>query len=78
MVFMLMFNKMYSDEDEIRFSLFKFKLRRFPRPAWDFQYVIRKVEEGRQYGFKARLVWKKFVTPEDCLNEYESWRSAAP
>ncbi|MCH7728697.1 MAG: twin-arginine translocation signal domain-containing protein, partial [Planctomycetes bacterium] len=33
MVFMLMFNKIYTDEDEIRFSLFKFKLRRFPRPA---------------------------------------------
>ncbi len=70
MVFMLMFNKMFSEEDEIRFSLFKFKLPRFPRPAWDFQYVIRKMEERKEYGFKARLVWKKFVSPDDCLNEY--------
>src|ERR1043165_5907906 len=48
MVFMLMFDKMYSEQDEIRFSLFKFFVRpTTPRPAWDFQYVIHKVEEGK-------------------------------
>lgn len=76
MVFILMFNKMYSAEDEIRFSLFKFKLRRFSRPAWDFQYVIRKIDEKKDYGFKSRLVWKKFVSADDCLQEYEAWRSS--
>jgi hypothetical protein len=76
MVFILMFNKMHSDQDEIRFSLFKFKVPRFPRPAWDFQYVIRQIEGGKQYGFKARLVWKKFVSQEDCLKEYETWARA--
>ena len=75
MVFMLMFNKLHTDEDEIRFSLFKFKLRRFPRPAWDFQYVIRKMNEKKEYGFKARLVWKKFVSQRDCMNEYAKWRT---
>lgn len=75
MVFILMFNKTCTDEDEIRFSLFKFKLRRFPRPAWDFQYAIRKIEEEREYGFRARLVWKKYVSPDDCLREYETWRA---
>jgi hypothetical protein len=73
MAFIFMCNKMFSDEDEIRFSLFKFKVPRFPRPAWDFQYVIRKIEEGREYGFTARLVWKRFVSPEDCLDEYRAW-----
>ena len=73
MVFILMFDKMYREQDEIRFSLFKFKLPRGPRPAWDFQYVIHRVEDNKEYGFKARLVWKKFVSPEDCLREYESW-----
>src|SRR5439155_1451135 len=61
MTLILMFDKMYSPEDEIRFSLFKFKVPRRPRPAWDFQYVIHKVEEGRSCGFKGRLIWKKFV-----------------
>jgi hypothetical protein len=73
MAFILMFDKTWTDEDEIRFSLFKFKVPRFPRPAWDFQYVIRKVEGGREYGFKARLAWKKFVSPRDCLDEYRHW-----
>jgi hypothetical protein len=77
MVLMLMFNKMHTDEDEIRFSLFKFKLPRRPRPAWDFQYVIRKIEEGKEYGFKARLVWKRFVSQEDCRSEYENWKDKA-
>ena len=76
MTLMMMFDKMYSDEDEIRFSLFKFKLRRFPRPAWDFQYVIRQIQQEKEYGFRARLVWKRFINPEDCLNEYETWRTS--
>lgn len=75
MVLILMFDRSYSREDEIRFSLFKFKIPRRPRPAWDFQYMIHKVEEGRPYGFKGRLIWKKFVSPEDCWDEYRRWQS---
>ena len=74
MVYMLMFDKAYTPEDEVRFSIFKFKLKHYPRPAWDYQYVIHKVEAGKEYGYRARVVWKKFVSPEDCLREYESWR----
>ena len=76
MVFILMFDKMHSEEDEIRFSLFKFKLPKAPRPAWDFQYVIRKMQEGKEYGFKARMVWKRFVSAEDCLKEYQTWKAS--
>jgi len=75
MVFILMFDKMYRTEDEIRFSLFKFKLPRRPRPAWDFQYVIHQLEQSHAYGFKGRLIWKKFISAEDCLAEYERWRA---
>ena len=78
MVFILMFDQMHSPEAEIRFSVFKFKLPRRPRPAWDFQYVIHKVEENRAYAFKGRLVWKKFVSPEDCWSEYRRWRASLP
>ncbi len=78
MTLILMFDRMYSAEDEIRFSLFKFKVPRHPRPAWDFQYVIHKVEEDRKYGFKGRLIWKKFVSPEDCEAEYHRWRRLLP
>jgi hypothetical protein len=73
MVLIIMFNKSFAAEDEIRFSIFKFKLPKKQRPAWDFQYVIHKVEENRKYGFEARVVWKKFVSSEDCRREYERW-----
>lgn len=74
MVLILMFDRGWSAEDEIRFSLFKFKVgEQVRRPAWDFQYVIHRVETGRQYGYRGRLVWKKFVSPEDCQAEYTNW-----
>lgn len=76
MTLILMFDRAWSEQDEIRFSLFKFKLKHFPRPAWDFQYVIHKVERDREYGYRARLVWKRFVSEEDCLAEYRNWASS--
>jgi hypothetical protein len=76
MVYMLMFDRANTEADEIRFSLFKFKLMREvdpePRPAWDFQYVIHKVEK-KEYGFNARIVWKKFEGRRDCIEEYTRW-----
>lgn len=73
MALILMFDRTATAEEEIRFSLFKFKLPKHPRPAWDFQYVRKKLEVGKEYGFRGRLVWKKFVSPEDCLQEYRTW-----
>ncbi|HVU89828.1 MAG TPA: hypothetical protein VHD36_21035 [Pirellulales bacterium] len=73
MVFMLMFDRDHTTEDEIRFSLFKFKLPKLSRPAWDWQYVVHHVEAGREYGFRARLVWKQFVNAADCQDDYEHW-----
>jgi len=75
MVFILMFNKTFTQDDQIRFSIFKFKVPKHPRPAWDSQYVINKVKEDKEYGFKGRLVWKRFVSAKDCLREYEKWQS---
>ena len=69
----LMFDRLHSEQDQIRFSLYKFKLPQHPRPAWDFRYVINKVTSGVEYGFRGRMVWKKFVSAEDCRNEYERW-----
>ena len=77
MVMMLMFESPDSADEEIRFSLFKFKLDRHPRPAWDFQYVVRNVEAGRRYGFRGRLIWKPFVSEEDCWETYRAWQAAS-
>jgi hypothetical protein len=76
MTLILMFDRLHSERDQIRFSLYKFKLPKHPRPAWDFQYVINRVESKVEYGFRGRLVWKKFVSAEDCLDEYERWSAA--
>lgn len=76
MTLILMFDRLYSDRDQIRFSLYKFKLPKHPRPAWDFQYVVNRVETGQEYGFRGRLVWKQFVSADDCRAEYERWAAA--
>ncbi|MEX0677833.1 MAG: hypothetical protein WD063_12200 [Pirellulales bacterium] len=73
MALVMMFDKAYAEGDEIRMSLFKFKVRKFPRPAFDWQYVIHQVEPGREYGFRARLAWKPFVDADDCRREYDRW-----
>ncbi len=78
MTLILMFDKAHTPVDEMRLSLFKFKLPQHPRPAWDFQYVVHRVEENREYGFRGRLVWKKFVSPADCLEEYQTWAKNLP
>jgi hypothetical protein len=75
MVFILMFDRMFSAQDEIRFSLFKFKVPKHPRPAWDFQYVIHHVEENHAYGFNGRLIWKKFISAQDCQEEFRRWQT---
>ncbi len=76
MTLILMFDRAGSPQEEIRFSLFKFKVPKHPRPAWDFQYVVRQVETGKEYGFRGRLIWKKFADEADVLREYEDWRRA--
>ena len=73
MTLILMFDRLHSQRDEIRFSLYQFKLPRRARPAWDFQYVIHRVQTDQTYGFRGRLVWKQFVSPSDCQNEYHRW-----
>jgi hypothetical protein len=78
MALVMMFDRTYTERDEIRFSLFKFKVAKFPRPAMDWQYVIHKVEPDQEYGFRARLTWTKFLSPEDCLAEYQRWLAGLP
>ena len=70
MVLIMMFDRMRTTEDEIRFAMYRFQVKpESRRPAWAFQYVIRRVESGRRYGFRGRLVWKKFESAAACQSE---------
>ena len=74
----LMFDRAYTLRDEIRLSLFKFKVPKHPRPAWDWQYVIHRVERGASYGFRGRLIWEMLrqSLAAHCLAEYMKWSSS--
>lgn len=47
-------------------------------PAWDFEWVIprRAYQPGREYRFRVRMVYKRFVSDEDVLEEYRSAQQA--
>jgi|WetSurMetagenome_2_1015567.scaffolds.fasta_scaffold00464_2 hypothetical protein len=42
-------------------------------PAWDFQYIIADPDTAKKYTFKARMIYKPFVSYEDIREEYEKW-----
>ena len=70
MVLILMFDRLQSETDEMRFSQFA--------PAVDFQYVIRRLKLDQRYGFRARMIWKPWMTQDDCLQEFRAWQSTLP
>lgn len=43
-------------------------------PAWDFQYIIPKYDVMKDYGFRARLIYRERCPRADVLKEYEAWR----
>jgi len=42
-------------------------------PAWDWQYVIRKPEIGKRYGYRARIVVEPFRGKEKIWQAYRRW-----
>jgi len=46
-------------------------------PAWDFQFLIPDFEYNREYGFKCRLIYKRFIDEEDIRQEYINWQAKA-
>jgi len=42
-------------------------------PAWDFQYIIHNPKIGKEYSFKAKMIYKPYKGDQDILEEYEIW-----
>ena len=67
--------QMVIDDEEVLAREIKELRNNKPRPARDFQYIIHDVEDHHEYGFRG-LVWKKWVSAEDCLEEYSRWKAS--
>ncbi len=44
-------------------------------PAWDFRYCLEGLTPGEEVVLRTRLIYKPFVSEEDVLAEYESWKA---
>jgi hypothetical protein len=43
-------------------------------PAWDFQFLVPKYEVKKEYGFKARVVYREACSRAEIVKEYQKWR----
>ena len=74
MVYIMMFDQ----KEPIRFAMWNFirDAEGNPdthSPAWDWQYVIRQPVLNKEYGYRARIVYKPYVGRKDVIDEYEGW-----
>jgi hypothetical protein len=51
------------------------KERDTANPAWDFQFLIPNCEVKREYGFKARVVYREQCSRAEILKEVENWKN---
>jgi hypothetical protein len=49
--------------------------RETSNPAWDFQFIVPKPEVLKEYGFRARVVYRERCDRAEVLREYEGWRA---
>ena len=50
----------------------------FPNPAWDWQFIVPAYEPLREYGYRARVVYREKCSREEIEREYKSWRDSLP
>jgi len=75
-VYMIMFDK----PENIRFAHSPSGGGHSPRmndtnPAWDFQFIIPSYKLHSEYGFSARVVYKKFTDRKDLIREYDKFKA---
>jgi len=75
----LMFDKTWSETEELRLTDLKYKVKADPpnpKPAWDFQYVKRNIVSAEEFGFRMRAIYKPWISLDDCQGEYDTWAAA--
>ncbi|MCG3197021.1 MAG: hypothetical protein GHCLOJNM_01504 [bacterium] len=45
-------------------------------PAWDHYFYVLNPEIGKPYGYRARVLYKPFVSNEDIRAEFQAWRKS--
>ena len=63
-----------------RFAMWNFKRNEYGQPdphhpAWDWQFVVKHPQVGKEYSYRARVVYKQFVSAEDVEGDYDAWIS---
>jgi hypothetical protein len=48
----------------------------YPNPAWDFQFIIPKYDVLKEYGFRARAVYRERCDRDEVLREFKTWRES--
>lgn len=43
-------------------------------PAWDFQFIVPKYDVMKEYGFRARVIYRERCSRAEVLKEYDAWR----
>jgi len=75
---MLAYIMMFDQSAPMRFAMWNFAQDKnggpdTQRPAWDWQFVIRDPEPGREYGYKARLVIRRVSGRDEIASIYRDW-----
>jgi hypothetical protein len=45
-------------------------------PAWDFQFIIPTYEVQREYGFRARVVYRERCARPEVMREFQDWKTS--
>jgi len=67
MVFIMMFDP--AQAEQTRFAVCNWRVH----PAWDWQWVIPRPRAAVEYRYRARMVYKPFVSRDDVDDEFKEW-----
>jgi hypothetical protein len=48
----------------------------YPNPAWDFQFIVPNCEVRRDYGYRARAIYRERCSREEIEKEFRDWRAS--